>query len=294
MKTKLTINDLFLETLKHHWNEERYIKSGWKAEVEKLYKCHLAPFGATRIDKLSAKTIRNWHKKLIDTPFSANRALDVLSKMYSYAIEQEYIPQNTNPCAIVKSHVEKKRKRFASVDELKKIGYILAREKDINPRAVGFLYTLLFSGARPRSLERAVWSDLTEINFENEIFGVLTFNGKSSHATGEDEQIIIPPQALLLIKTFNRRTKTIFDMKMPRFLWDKVRKEAGCPDLWARDFRRTFATIGLSNGESVGIIGELLNHKNANTTKIYTQLIQTKKIETTKNIADTISQIFKS
>jgi len=283
-----------MSALTHHWNAERYKKSGWAKEVERIYASKIInSFGFIEITRVKAKDIRNWHKDLMETPVEANRALNVLSKLFSYAEEQEIIPQNQNPCKLVKPHREKKRKRFATPEELKKILDRLEINKESNPKAVLFIYLLIFSGARPRSIERAKWSQLKTLDHDGEMFGLLTFDGKSTSSTGEDEQVIIPPIAMeLLVKTIPTEDALV-GIKMPRDFWDKIRKEAGCADLWARDLRRTFATIGLSNGESSGVIGELLNHKSADTTKIYTQLLQTKKIETTKNIAATIHGFLK-
>ena len=290
----MTINDLFIQTLKNHWNSDRFNLSGWAKEAERIYKSSISSrFGSKQINKVSAKDIRNWHKELADTPVAANRALNVLSKMYSYAEEQDLKPQGTNPCKLVKPHKEKKRKRYATPEELKRISAILNEEKERNLKAVAFIYLLMFSGARPRSIERATWGDLTFLDHEGKTFGLLTFEGKSTASTGEAEQVIIPPQGVELLLKLDKKSPTICGIKMPKDFWNRVRKKAGCPDLWARDLRRTFATIGLSSGESSGVIGELLNHKSANTTKIYTQLIQTKKLEATNSIADSITQIIR-
>lgn len=294
MKIKLTMNDLFFETYRRHWKSPRFIESGWAREVEGLYSRNIiGSFGHKDFTKISAKEIRNWHHDLKDTPIAANRALNVMSKMFSYAEEQELIPQGTNPCKLVKSHKERKRRRYATPDELKKIFEILKTEEVKNPRATAFIYLLIYSGARPRSIERAKWQDLKMVEHNGEMFGVLTFNGKTSEATGEDEQVVIPPQGLLCLKQLDMKSETICGIKMPRDFWERTRTEAGCSDLWIRDLRRTFASIGLSTGQSSGIIGELLNHKSANTTKTYTQLLQDKKLEVTHEIAKSIQNIIR-
>lgn len=290
----LTVQRLFEECFKRHWSKPQYQKSGWAKEVQGLYKRHIAPkFSTTVVVKLRASTIRNWHDDMNLTPTTANRALEVLSKLYRFAQEREWIEQGHNPCQLVKSFTEKKRRRYASKEELEKIGRLLEAESKTNPCAVAFLYILIYSGARPRSIERATREDLEVLDVDGQTYGVLTFEGKGTHQTGEQETVILPPQAMKVLEKLPRNLKTLTGIQMPKGIWNRIRKEAGCEDLWARDFRRTFATIGLSNGAGIGVIGELLNHRTIQTTTVYAKLIQDKKIETVKNISDKIAQLMK-
>jgi hypothetical protein len=82
-------------------------------------------------------------------------------------------------------------------------------------------------------------------------------------------------------------------IKMPRAFWKRIQNETGCKDLWARDLRRTMATVGLSNGVALGVIGKLLNHKSNQTTEIYAKAFETKKIEAVEVIADELVQIIR-
>ncbi len=289
----MTVQELFKRIWDAHWNKDRFITSGWALEARRLFDGLIAPtFSEKCINALTASQIRAWHLGLIATPIQANRALGVFSKMLSFAEEREWRAQGTNLCKLIKPYKEKKRKRFATPDELNKVAQILDQEAGKNPRAVAFIYTLLFSGARPRSIERATWDELETIEHENQTFGVLTFYGKSTAATGDDEQVIIPPQAMKLLGP-KKSEGLILGIKMPKDFWQRIRKQAGCEDLQARDLRRTFATIGLSNGLSLSIIGELLNHHSASTTMIYGKLLNGKRIEATKAIADHMTKLFK-
>jgi integrase len=293
-RAEMAISRLFELVWEGHWNTPRFTKSGWAKEAKQNYEKNIAPeFENQKLSEVSAKKIRSWHKKMEATPIAANRSLAVLSKMFSFAEENEWISQGVNPCKLVKPHKEKKRKRFASPEEIKKMNDILLREAINNPAGVAFIYLLMFSGARPISIERATWSMLKTVTHEGKVFGVLKFDGKSTAETGEEEIVILPPQAMSVIEKLPRDSDTLTGIKMPKYLWSKIRKEAGCEDLWARDLRRTFATIGMSGGTSSGIIGELLNHKSSETTKIYTQLVPEKRLEATKVIADLITSLLK-
>ncbi len=289
----MTVEKLFEACFKEHWSKKQYKDSGHAKEVIGLFKRHFSELKQRDVSTLPAAKIRAWHASMESTPVTANRSLAVLSRLYRFAEEKEWIPQGQNPCKLVKYFKERKRRRYATADEIQKIGAILEREAKRNPESVAFLYVLIFTGARPSSIERATWENLTILDVDGSQYGQLDFSGKSTHSTGEEETLIIPPKAMEMISKLSRFHKKIFSIKMPKGLWARIRKEAGCEDLWARDWRRTFATIGLSNGSGVGVIGELLNHKSTQTTAIYAKCVQDTKMSVAKNISEQLSEMLK-
>ena len=294
-KAEMTVGELYDLCFKAHWDCDRYHLSGRAREVGNLYRSRIEPqFKNCKLSEITTARVRDWHARAYETPTQTNRALEVLCKMYQYAEDQEIRLQHSNPCALVKGHPEKKRKRFASEEEIQRIAPLLEKYTPIHPHGVAFLYLLMFTGSRPRAIERATWDQLTEFEVKGEKFGLLTFSGKSSGKTGEDEKLILPPQAM---KALNRLPRidgyTITGIKMPRRLWNKIRAEANCPDLWARDWRRTFATVGLSGGVDIGVIGELLNHHTSETTKVYAKLMDTQAMAATTLIANRLEGLLK-
>ncbi len=292
----MNVQDLFWSAYRNHWQKPQYEKSGWCKEAKRIYLRNIEPtFGDTQLSDISARTVRAWHKQFEKTPYKANRSLEVLSKLFRFAEEMEWRSQGTNPCSLVRAFTEKQRKRYASDDEIKRVGQILIRESKAYPAGVAFLYLLIFSGARPRAIERATWDQLQIVKAKGKTYGILMYEGKSMARTGQEETVFIPPQVMKLILQLPRvEGKTIIGQKLPRKLWRRIKKEAGCPDLWARDFRRTFATIGLSNGVEIGIIGELLNHQTTETTKIYAKLQDDKRIKAATKIAGKLELLLKS
>lgn len=283
-----TVSELFEECFKAHWATERYQKSGWAYEAKRLFSKRIQPtFGSLRLSEVTAVKVRQWHEKLAGTPTTANRSLSVLAKLFSFAEEKELRPQHTNPCNLVKAHPEHSRDRFATEAEISAIATGLQKYERQFPSGVAFLYLLIFTGSRPRAIERATWDQLEEFELDGRTFGVLSFEGKSTAKTGKFEKVILPPQAMRALKRLPRiEGYTITGMKMPRKLWNKIRDEAGCPDLWARDWRRTYATVGMSNGVNMSTIGELLNHQTTETTKVYAKVVDTRRVEAATLIAN--------
>lgn len=294
-KAELTVGELFERTWEEHWDKPRYNLSGWSKQVKWCYDKHIGPtFGSLKLSELNPAKVRNWHAGFKDVSiYSGNHSIKILSRMFRFAEEQELRSQHTNPCRLVKSFPEKKRKRYASQEEIVKIAALLEGKAKQQPAAVAFLYLLMFTGSRPRAIERAEWDQLKEFDMDGKKFGLLTFRGKSSESTGNDETVILPPQAMRVISWLPRiEGCTITGIQMPRRLWRSIKKEAGCNDLWARDWRRTFATIGMSNvGVSTDVIGELLNHHTRETTKVYAKLMDNKRVEAAASIAQKIQNI---
>jgi integrase len=54
--------------------------------------------------------------------------------------------------------------------------------------------------------------------------------------------------------------------------WDRVRKNANLPDLRMHDLRRTCGSWLAGSGQSLPLIGKVLNHSQPSTTAIYARL----------------------
>jgi integrase len=290
---ELTVAELYQKALDGHWDNQGSRDSGWYDEVRRNWENHLqATFGALKIGDLDAPLVRKWHGTYREkSPYAGNRSLAVLKKMFSYAIS--HLKHDRNPCTGIEKHPERKRTRYASVPEMKKLGEVLQRESFEHPVQVAFIYTLALSGSRPRALERARWDQLQRVEKDGQAFGLLTFEGKTSKTTGEPEQLVLPPEALTILDKLPRTSSgLVFGIKMPRAFWERIREEVGCPDLWARDWRRAFASVGLSkSGLSMDKISPLLNHWTTETTKLYAKLIPSAKLQAAGQVGNHMAEL---
>lgn len=278
-RKELTILEVFEMAMAKHWGKDQYQKSGWAYEVERNFENHILPhFAHTKLSDITAKAVREWHESMIDRPYAANRSLDVLSKIFNFAIEQELRPQGSNPCRIVKSFSENPRSRIASREEMNAILTAIDKYRDSMPVSSAYLYALAYSGARPQSFETLRWDHIQD--------GVITIKNK-----GREAKVVLPMNVMERIKSLKRRPDgKVFGIKMPRHLWAKIMKETGIEGLWVRDLRRSFASYALQNGVPIDKIGELLNHKSAQTTKVYARLLDQSRTETTEFIASKIGE----
>lgn len=288
LRSEPTLQECFDLAILDYFSAKNFKRSGYNKTVERYYRTKIkSKFGSKKLTQITASQVKAWHESFGEHQVEANRALAVLSKLFSFAEAKGLLKRGLNPCTGVKRFKEKSRMRYATANEVRSILKILKRDYPTNKRKVLFILTLLTTGARPKSIERATWDELKEVEENGVKFGVLSFEGKSG-----PEQVIIPPGTYSKLCYFMRQPgKKIFGIKSPRRYWDQIRKELGCEDLWMRDLRRTFATIGLSTGNSIDVIGELLNHKTTNTTKIYAKLLDDVRTKTTFQIESAIKSL---
>ncbi len=280
-KSVTTVHDVFTKLFLDHYSQERFARSGHRKDVLYLYEKHIEPtFGKKPIEKVTAPQILEWHRGFRKTPILGNRAKAVLSKICNFAESIGHLPPGSNPAGSVPGFRENVRKRYATEKEIEKIVEVLSFYALMKPRQAAFLKILLLTGSRINALERAKWVDLTSVGGG----AILRVQGK----TGIDE-IVISKKALAVIEGLPRIDEYVFG-KFPRALWKKVKQQVGAKGLWARDLRRTFGTVGLSNGISRGAISELLNHRSEQTTKIYSLLVPKAKMLAANAISEEIER----
>lgn len=249
-----------------HWNKD----TKWDGEAKSIYTRHIAPkLGRAKVRAIEYADIQGLHAAMRKTPNAANRMLAVAAKMMTLAERWGWRPVGSNPCRLIARYPERKRRRYAGMDEIRAIGLAMDKYAEMPEHLTGvaFLLLLLFSGARPTEIGRGT-PDMLEAVGEA---GVLRIEkGK----TGE-RAVFLPVQAMRIIARLPKDRESLAGrVTVPRALWKLIKKDTGCKDLWARDLRRTFATVALTGGVPIGVVGELLGHRSAQTTKVYAKLME--------------------
>lgn len=268
------------------WNKGKQ----WDREAKSMYARYLKPaVGALKVSAVTYTDIKDVHTRLKKTPNAANRVLAVCSKMLATAERMGWRQLGSNPCALVERYPEQKRRRYAPPDEIAKIGAAMDTLllEPGNESGVVFLYLLLFSGARPSEIANATPKMVEAVGEA----GVLRFpEGKTGH-----RDIYLPAQAMRALARLPKDRKTLTGRRgVPRALWKRVLKLANINGLWARDLRRTFATVALSNGVGLSQVGELLGHRSAQTTKVYALLMEDPAHRATAGVAGHLEAMIKT
>ncbi|MDF2234964.1 tyrosine-type recombinase/integrase [Albimonas sp. CAU 1670] len=284
------MNDLFDRYLEDHARRHKKVSSV-ENDVRMIEKRLRPAFGRLKVAELARPEIAAFHKRLAETPYEANRALALLSKMLNLAEIWDMRPDGSNPCRHVRKYAETQRKRFLSNVELARLGNALrlaerdgflelpakegVREKParapVSAEAVAAIRLLILTGARKSEILKLRWE-------------WIDFEGRRANLpdskTG-DKSIVLGPAALEVLAGLQRTEGNphvirgakpgahLVNLKDP---WLAVREAAGLDDARIHDLRHSYASVGAAGGASLPIIGALLGHTQAQTTQRYAHL----------------------
>ena len=216
------------------------------------------------------------HYALRATPRAADRALLVLSKMFSLAEDWGLAPPGGNPCRFVARYRKGMRERFLSEDEYRRVGLALCeleRESPMRARAAAALRLIMLTGCRVSEVLTLRWDDLDRKSGEIRLRDAKT----------GPRMVVLTPAALRVLSEMPRvpRSPWVFAGSAPgRPLsavsksWLRVRARAGVEDVRMHDLRHSYASRALALGESLSTIGRLLGHADAGSTARYAHLRQ--------------------
>ena len=207
------------------------------------------------------------------TPVRANRTGEVLRKMFTLAIEWGW--REDNPAAAFHRRIESARERFLSQMEIVLLAAALDGAAD--QRAAGIIRLCMLTGARlgevrqarfeQFNLELGVWSKPAATTKQRKVHRVPVSTDVA--AIVRQRQLLVPSGVPWLFPgdTPGQPVKEI------RRFWINVQKEAKLPDVRIHDLRHTFASLLVSGGASLEMIGKLLGHTQMQTTQRYAHLM---------------------
>ncbi len=225
--------------------------------------------GDMRISEVERKDIARLHHDMRDKPYQANRALGVLSKMFSLAEVWGFRPNGSNPCRHVKRYKERMRERFLSPAETERLGEVLREAEHEMPSAVAAFRLLLLTGCRLSEIQLLRWEyvkdDCIELPDAKTGGRVVPLGPEARAVLGnlpreEDNPWVI---------TGRLPGSHLTDLQKP---WRRIRARAGLEDVRIHDLRHSFASRALALGESLTMIGKLLGHTQVQTTARYAHL----------------------
>lgn len=212
-------------------------------------------------------------RKTTGRPYEANRLLALLSVMFNKGTAYGLLPLgHPNPCAGIDRYREQKRDRWITPAELPKMAQAIDAEADPYARAALWLY--LLTGCRKSELLGARWSDYDK---DRAVLRLpVTKNGQP-----HEVPLSAPAAALLDGLPRQEGNPYIFPgrkeethLESIRGPWDRVRVAAGVADARLHDLRRTVGSWLAQSGNSLHLIGRVLNHANQSTTAIYARFAQ--------------------
>lgn len=242
-----------------------------KADVEKL----LTKIAAGRARPSKAKP-NNRARKLQGpkpTPVRANRVGEALRKMFTLAIG--WGMRADNPASGFRRRIENERERFLTPEEIGRLAKALDAAKD--QRAAGIIRLCMLTGARSGEVRQARFEQFN-LDLGSWSKPAATTKQRKIHRIpiSGDVAAIVRQRALLV----PRGNPWLFPGDTPgqpvkeiRRFWIGIQTEAKLPDVRIHDLRHTFASLLVSGGASLEMIGKLLGHTQMQTTQRYAHLM---------------------
>ena len=236
---------------------------------------HVVPrLGSLSVASVTRADVADLHRAMRATPYAANRTLGILSAMFSAAELWGLRPQGSNPCRYVKRFRERKRERFLSDAEYRRLGAVLREAESTGTEsaaAVAAIRLLMLTGCRLSEIMNLRWEDVSLQAGELRLRDSKT-GAKRVHLGG-------PAVAVLRGMERKEGNPWVIAGRRPgtriaslHFPWARIRKRAGLEDVRLHDLRHSFASGGLLVGEGLPMIGKLLGHSHVQTTARYAHL----------------------
>lgn len=262
-----------------------------KAMIKKIIRPKLAN---RKVASVQYGDVDRLHQSLRETPYRANRAIALLSKMFALSIRWGMRPDN--PCKGIERFQESKRRRYLSVDEIKRLSATLATYE--NQQAANVVRLCLLTGCRRGEALGAKWEQL-DLDA-----GVWTKPGATTKQKTE-HQAPLSGAAIALLKGVYQEacgddekpgSEYVFPGRWPtaplseiKDEWNDIRTAAKIEDVRLHDLRHTYASILASAGQSLPVIGALLGHSQPATTARYAHLFNDPLKKATDVVGDIVT-----
>ena len=230
---------------------------------------HIVPaLGKLKVAEVERKHILAFHYELREKPTVANRALEMLVKMFNLAEAWNLRPPGKNPCRFVRRYkVQPQHERFLTPEELGRLGRALdaaPAERLASRHGAAAIRLLVLTGCRRNEILGLRWED---VGFEA---GELRLRDTKTGA----RMVPLTPAAAEVLEDLPRVAGNpwVFPGKKRgthqrniNDSWDRIRKRAGLDGVRLHDLRHSFASRALAMGESLSMIAKLLGHTQVQT-----------------------------
>lgn len=270
IRTLSTITELAQDYIERHGQKKR--AKSLEGDQNILKNIIIPTIGSFKVKTITRRDVETLHLRLEETPYQANRALALLSKMFSLAVSWGW--REDNPAQGIERFQEEKRDRWLNDEEMQRLFSVLDQYSG-HLTAYVFKF-LLLTGARKGEALQATWD---QFDLEK---GVWT---KPSHLTKQKkrEHLPISDKTLEILHTLKKinpkNSPYLFPGKISgqplkeiKTFWKTILKKANLENVRIHDLRHTHASHLVSNGLSLSIVGKLLGHTQASTTQRYAHL----------------------
>ena len=266
-----TIKDLCSAYIERHAKPH---KRSWRDDQRRIDSHLLPAWGNRKAKSITGTDAAALHSKVgKNAPYEANRTLALISKMFELARRWGFVAKDhANPARDIDRFKEHKRDRWVSPEELPRLAQAIDAEANVYVRMALWLY--LLTGVRKSELLVAQWDDIDWQRQELRL---------SETKAGRVHYVPLSAPAMAILRDLPRlegnpqilpghiHGRSLVNINKP---WTRVRKGAGVEDVRLHDLRRTVGSWLAQSGNSLHLIGRVLNHSNQSTTAVYARFGQ--------------------
>ncbi|MFN0264209.1 tyrosine-type recombinase/integrase [Tepidamorphus sp. 3E244] len=291
-KRKLTLNGAIDQFLEQHVEPKRATRTA--AEYRRLIDQDIrVVLGTKTVNTVTHADVARLHTAMSKTPYAANRAIAVLSKFFNWCEVRGLRNEHSNPCRHIEKYREQARNRFLSSAELTRLGVVLqspAVTGKCSVYVVAAIRLLSLTGARLNEILTMEWSfvDLEhrQLRLPRSKTGARTIHLNDAAIDVLRSIPRIDGNPYVVCGT--RNGQHLVNLQKP---WQHIRTIAELDDVRIHDLRHSYAAVAASSGLSLPMIGALLGHTQAQTTKRYAHLADDPLKEANERIGGTIHNL---
>lgn len=268
----------------------------------------LPRFGKMKVALITHDDVDALHRDITDirgTPVRANRTIEVLRKAFNLAIRWKW--REDNPASGVRRNQEEKRHRYLNRAEIAALAHALNEHSE--PMSANAIKLLMLTGARRGEvlgatwemfdLENGVWTKPSSHTKQRKLHrvplsgpAVQLLTAMKAAARAREEASGLPPCPYVFPGSTGKplteikRTwasvcrKAALGAEVPlldakgKLILDRMGqpKTVFQPNVRIHDIRHSFASILVSAGASLPLIGQMLGHTQVQTTQRYAHL----------------------
>lgn len=241
----------------------------YRSIIRRLIRPRLGPM---QIAEVTRADVVSFHHGIRDTPYQANRAVSMLSKLFNLAEDWGLRQAGSNPARRIKKFREEEKKRFLSDAEQIRLGEVLGavlEDGSETIHAVSAILLLIYTGCRLNEILTLRWDYIAPHHLE-----------LPDSKTGK-RRIPLPREAHDILMDLPRRDgnpyvilgegdhEPLVNLQKP---WRRIRCMAGLDDVRIHDLRHTYASVAMKSGIDPFTLKEIMGHKNLQTTLRYAHL----------------------
>jgi len=266
----------------HRW------KPGTMRNMEAAGRMLILPaFGQKRVGDITPDEVARWYRDISKRTTGARTALSTLSGMMVYAEDHGLRPPGSNPCRGLRKKQISYHTRRLSNASIRSLWSTMEKLEVRLPDACDAVRLLLLTGARRSEILGLTWDQIigsrAVLNDSKTGPGTIWLSATAREILGRRKvgslsRFVFPaPRSEGHIKAIDTAWRVILD-------------EAGIPPVRVHDLRHHFASAGVSNGIDLHIVGQLLRHRDIDSTLGYAHLATSALIASASRVSTVIEQ----